>query len=180
MTSFYLFSFWPTNNIKFFFLLTICHISSCQVLVEIFVSIDSLFIVLVSLNNVTHKKNSTAIFTIIKLANIYWFLSWFITDITFLPTTNNLLHQEDFLISELAVVFYKRRQYKTPFIYPLPFSHVKGKWNVRIFFLKKMLTSALRILVKNLVKESFYWKRKKKLMFWQLFSFHIKVISKLS
>ena len=41
--------------------------------------------------------------------------------------------------------------------------------------------SALRALVKNLVKESFYGKRKKKqLIFWQFFSFPIKVMSKLS
>ena len=47
-----------------------------------------------------------------------------------------------------------------------------------------MLTNALRTLVKNLVKESFYGKRKKKkkkqLMFLQLFSFPIKVKLKLS
>ena len=46
----------------------------------------------------------------------------------------------------------------------------------------EMLTSALRVLVKNLVKESFYGKRKKKkqLIFGQLFSFPIKMMSKLS
>ena len=44
-----------------------------------------------------------------------------------------------------------------------------------------MLTSALRALVKNSFKESFYGEKKKKqLMFWQLFSFPIKVMSKLS
>ena len=43
-----------------------------------------------------------------------------------------------------------------------------------------MLTSALRILVKNPDKENFDGKRKKKLMFWQLFSFPIKVMLKLS
>ena len=41
-----------------------------------------------------------------------------------------------------------------------------------------MLTGALRALIKNPVKEIFYEKRKKKLMF--LFSFFIKVMSKLS
>ena len=41
-----------------------------------------------------------------------------------------------------------------------------------------MLTNALRVLVNNLFKESFYGKRKKKqLMFWQLISFFIKVVS---
>ena len=34
-----------------------------------------------------------------------------------------------------------------------------------IFFLRKMLTSAFRTLVNNPVKENFYGKRKKKLMF---------------
>ena len=44
-----------------------------------------------------------------------------------------------------------------------------------------MLTSVFRALVKNPVKENFYGKKKKKqLMFWQLFSFPIKVMSKLS
>ena len=44
-----------------------------------------------------------------------------------------------------------------------------------------MLMGALRALVNNSVKESFYGKRKKKkqLTFWQLFSFLIKVMSKL-
>ena len=43
--------------------------------------------------------------------------------------------------------------------------------------------SALRALVKNPVKESFYGKRKKKkkqLMFSQIFSFPIKLMSKIS
>ena len=40
--------------------------------------------------------------------------------------------------------------------------------------------SALRELVKNLVKERFYGGKKKQLIFWQLFSFPIKVMSKLS
>ena len=40
--------------------------------------------------------------------------------------------------------------------------------------------SALKVLVKNPVKESFYEEKKKQLMFWQLFLFPIKVMSKLS
>ena len=41
--------------------------------------------------------------------------------------------------------------------------------------------SALRALVKNPIKESFYGesKKKKQLMFWQFFSFPIKVMSPL-
>ena len=61
------------------------------------------------------------------------------------------------------------------------FSHLKKKkW--KPLSLRVMLTSALRALVNNLVKESFYGKRKKKkqLIFWQFFSFPIKVMSKLS
>ena len=41
-----------------------------------------------------------------------------------------------------------------------------------------MLTSALRVLVKNPVKENFYWK-KKTINFLTIFSFPIKMISKL-
>ena len=41
-----------------------------------------------------------------------------------------------------------------------------------------MLTNALRILVNNPIKESFY--EKKKLMFWQFYSFPMKVLSKIS
>ena len=50
-----------------------------------------------------------------------------------------------------------------------------------IIIIREMLMSALRVLVKNSVKESFYEKRKKKkqLKFWQLFSFSLKVMSKL-
>ena len=47
------------------------------------------------------------------------------------------------------------------------------------FYFWVMLTSDLRILVNNSVKIFFYGKRKKKLMFWQFFSFSIKVMSKL-
>ena len=44
-----------------------------------------------------------------------------------------------------------------------------------------MLTSAIRILVKNLIKKNLYGKRgKKKLMFEKIFSFPIKVMSKRS
>ena len=39
--------------------------------------------------------------------------------------------------------------------------------------------SALRALINNLVKENFIGKEKKQLIFWQLFSFPIKVMSKL-
>ena len=52
-----------------------------------------------------------------------------------------------------------------------------------IIYFREMLTSAFRVLIKNPVKESFYGKRKKKkkqLMFSQLFSFPIKVMSKIS
>ena len=50
-------------------------------------------------------------------------------------------------------------------------------WQVIINFLE-ILTSVLRALIKNLVKESFYGKRKKKqLIFRQFFSFPIKVMS---
>ena len=37
--------------------------------------------------------------------------------------------------------------------------------NIYIYIYREMLTSALRALVKDPVKESFYGKRKKKLMF---------------
>ena len=43
-----------------------------------------------------------------------------------------------------------------------------------------MLTSVLRALVNNPVKKKFMEKEKKQLMFWQFFSFSIKVMSKLS
>ena len=44
-----------------------------------------------------------------------------------------------------------------------------------------MLTSALRALVNNPYKESFYGKwKKKKLIFWKFFSFYIKVVLKIS
>ena len=52
-------------------------------------------------------------------------------------------------------------------------------WQVIINFLE-ILTSVLRALIKNLVKESFYGKRKKKLIFRQFFSFPIKVMSNFS
>ena len=42
-----------------------------------------------------------------------------------------------------------------------------------------MLTSALRVLVKNPVKESFYGKKKKTINFLTVFSFPIKIILKL-
>ena len=40
-----------------------------------------------------------------------------------------------------------------------------------------MLTAALKTMINNLFKESFYGK--KKLIFWQFFSFLIKVVSEL-
>ena len=44
-----------------------------------------------------------------------------------------------------------------------------------------VLTDALRVMVNNLFKENFYEKRKKKqLMFYQLFPFPINIISKFS
>ena len=43
-----------------------------------------------------------------------------------------------------------------------------------------MLTSALRALVNNPVKESFYGEKKNLLMFDSFFSFPVKVMSKLS
>ena len=53
--------------------------------------------------------------------------------------------------------------------------------NDKLSLLKwEMLTSVLKALVKNLIKKSFYEKRKKKLMIRQFFSFPIKVMSKLS
>ena len=42
-----------------------------------------------------------------------------------------------------------------------------------------MLMSVFKVLFKNLIKESFYEKRKKQLMFWQLFLFLIKSMSKI-
>ena len=42
-----------------------------------------------------------------------------------------------------------------------------------------MLTSALRVLVKNSVKESFYREKKKTINVLTVFSFPIKMISKL-
>ena len=50
-----------------------------------------------------------------------------------------------------------------------------------MIFIREMLTSALRALVKNPVKESFYRKRKKKAIdVLIVFSFPIKVILKFS
>ena len=46
--------------------------------------------------------------------------------------------------------------------------------------LRVMLTSVLKALIKNLVKENFYKKKKKQLIFWQFFSFSVKVMSKFS
>ena len=60
-------------------------------------------------------------------------------------------------------------------------AHNNKYYGQNIITLWEMLTSALRALVNNPVKENFYWKRKKKqLMFWEFFSFSIKVMSKLS
>ena len=44
--------------------------------------------------------------------------------------------------------------------------------------LREMLMDTLREMINNIFKESFYGK--KKLMFWQIFSFPIKVVTKLS
>ena len=41
----------------------------------------------------------------------------------------------------------------------------KKKCKIHIFLKREMLTDALRAKVNNPFKESFYWKRKKKLMF---------------
>ena len=42
-----------------------------------------------------------------------------------------------------------------------------------------MLMSVFKVLFKNPIKESFYEKRKKQLLFWQLFLFLIKAMSKI-
>lgn len=44
-------------------------------------------------NNSTYTKNCKIFITTIELANFYWFLSEPITNITFLPTINDQLHQ---------------------------------------------------------------------------------------
>ena len=49
-----------------------------------------------------------------------------------------------------------------------------------IIYFREMLTNAFSVLVKNPVKESFYVKKKKQLIFWQFFSFPKKIMSKIS
>ena len=57
-------------------------------------------------------------------------------------------------------------------------------WIRKLLHLHNYIGKRLQVLhwtlVNNPIKESFYEKRKKKLMFWQFFSFPIKVMSKLS